>query len=257
MNGNKIKSILEELFPLSIAESWDNVGLQVGTLDKDITSIVVSLDLTKEVIQEAIDKNSNLIICHHPMIFKAIKTINTSTYLGQMIETLIQNNISLYIMHTNYDHSDYGMNVQLGTLLGLNNIEMLDPIDEQYGLGVIGEVNPIKVNDFISNIKNNFNLEAVKYVGDEEDTIRKIAIIGGSGASYIFKNLHKGFDLFITGDVSYHYALDAKNSNVNILDVGHYFESNGMRQLVGILKEKGIKIPVHFSTINTNPFKNL
>jgi len=257
MNGNKIQKLLESLYPTSSAEKWDNVGLQVGTMNKDIEAILISLDLTMEVIMEAKANGVNLIICHHPAIFTPLKTIDSESYLGKMIHSLIKNDITLYVMHTNFDVSSNGMNVILGKKLGLTNVSIFDVIDEDYGLGVIGLIERQRADYLISDIKAEFGIEAVKYIGNLKDTIEKVAIIGGSGADYVYQAIEHDVDLFITGDVTYHKALDCKNLGLNVLDIGHYFESHGIKELREILLSKGIKIPVLVSNINTNPYKNV
>lgn len=254
MNGNKINEILESLYPTSYAENWDNVGLQVGSMNKTITGIVISLDLTIEVIKEAIKNNSNLIICHHPAIFSPLKIVDSETYLGKMIHMLIKNDITLYVMHTNFDVSSYGMNMILGKKLGLSNIAFLDQIDEDFGLGVFGFIKRKRADDLIADIKSEFGIESVRYIGNLNDTIEKVAILGGSGASHIYHALEQSVDLFITGDVTYHKALDSKNLGLNVLDIGHYFESQGIMELKEILLSKGVSVPVSLSNINTNPY---
>ncbi len=257
MNGKKIQKILETLYPTATAEKWDNVGLQVGTMNKNITGILISLDLTIDVIEEAIKNNSNLILCHHPALFNPLKTIDTDTYLGKMLQTLIKNDITLYVMHTNFDVSRYGMNMILGKKIGLTNMSFFDIIDEDSGLGVIGTIKRKRADDLIADIKLEFGLETLRYIGNLTDTIEKVAMIGGSGSSYIYQAIESDVDLFITGDVTYHKALDAKNLGLNVLDVGHYFESHGIQELKQVLISKGITLPIKISNINTNPYKKV
>jgi dinuclear metal center YbgI/SA1388 family protein len=257
MNGKKIQKILETLYPTATAEKWDNVGLQVGTMNKNITGILISLDLTIDVIEEAIKNNSNLILCHHPALFNPLKTIDTDTYLGKMLQTLIKNDITLYVMHTNFDVSRYGMNMILGKKIGLTNMSFFDIIDEDSGLGVIGTIKRKRADDLIADIKLEFGLETLRYIGNLTDTIEKVAMIGGSGSSYIYQAIESDVDLFITGDVTYHKALDAKNLGLNVLDVGHYFESHGIQELKQVLISKGITLPIKTSNINTNPYKKV
>lgn len=257
MNGKKIQQILESLYPTDTAENWDNVGLQVGTMDKDINGILISLDLTIEVIEEAIKSGFNLIICHHPALFTPLKTIDIDTYLGKMLQALIKNDVSLYVMHTNFDVSYYGMNMILGKKLGLSNMSFFDVIDEDFGLGVIGRIKRKRADDFIADIKLEFGLETLHYIGNLTDTIEKVAIIGGSGSSHIYQAIDSDVDLFITGDVTYHRALDAKNLGLNVLDIGHYFESHGIKELKQVLLSKRVTLPIKVSDINTNPYKKV
>ena len=257
MNGVRIQEVLENLYPISYAEDWDNVGLQVGTMDKEIDGILISLDLTKEVIKEAIGMNANLIICHHPAIFSPIKKIDFNSYLGQMIRLLIKNDITLYVMHTNFDVSKDGMNLILGNKLGIKNMTFFDIIDDEFGLGIVGNITPIKADRLISDIKSKFQIESVKFIGELDTVIEKVALVGGSGSSLLYKALDTGVDLFITGDVTYHKALDAKNLGLNVLDIGHFFEFEGFKELPEILKSNQINLPINISKKHSNPYKKM
>lgn len=253
MNGAKFKKIFEEHFPLDLAYSWDNVGLQVGTLNKEITNILVSLDLTKEVLDEALNMRCNLIVIHHPVIFSPIKKILTDTYLGSLIAKAIKYDIALYVAHTNFDISKIGMNQNLADLLGLRNQEVLEYTTDDLGLGRIGEIDEIPLDDFITHVKKVFQLDSVKLIGNTKKTVETVAISGGSGSSLLKNRILRDVDVFITGDISYHHALDALNAGLTVLDVGHNIEKLGLIQLQAFLNEK-INTNVYLSKINTNPY---
>jgi putative NIF3 family GTP cyclohydrolase 1 type 2 len=133
----------------------------------------------------------------------------------------------------------------------------VDVIDEDFGLGVVGIIKRKRADDLIADIKLEFGLETLRYIGNLTDTIEKVAIIGGSGSSHIYQAIDNDVDLFITGDVTYHRALDAKNLGLNVLDVGHYFESHGIQEVKQVLISKGITLPIKVSNINTNPYKKV
>jgi dinuclear metal center YbgI/SA1388 family protein len=257
MNGKELERIIDQLYPKQYAESWDNVGVQIGTIDKNITSIMVSLDLTIEVINEAISQSANLIIVHHPVIFTPIKQIDPSTYLGNMISILIKHEITVLVIHTNFDVAPKGMNTILADKLHLNNTRLLDSIDDQFGLGILGEIKQTTILEFINSVKKEFNIPSVSFVGDLNQLVSTIAIVGGSGTSLSQQALEMGVDLFITGDVTYHKALDAKNFGLNILDIGHHFEVNGINELKSILGSHGVNIPIFISKVNTNPYQKI
>lgn len=255
MNGHEIKNIFESLYPTDLAYDWDNVGLQIGTLNKEINNILLTLDVTDEVVQEAIDQNVDLIVAHHPVIFTGIKNIKTDHYQGSIIESLIKNDITLYIAHTNFDISNYGMDSMLATMLGLTDLENLDDITDNEGLGKVGVIKEAKMSDVIEHVKKVFNVPTVRFIGDINKQVNRIAISGGSGSSNMFNAVRKKADLFITGDVTYHKALDAKSLGINTLDVGHHIEHHFMKHLKNVMKEEGITSTIITSKINTNPYQ--
>lgn len=125
-----IMTLMESWAPLSLAESWDNPGLMVGSIDRQVTGIVTSLDLTKEAVDYAMDTGSNMIISHHPLIFKGLKSIDLGSYQGQLLETLIKNDIAVYSAHTNLDIAQGGLNDMLASQLGLENCSGLVPVGQ-------------------------------------------------------------------------------------------------------------------------------
>jgi len=257
MDGIEIKKIMETNFPIDLAYDWDNVGLQVGTLNKEISSILISLDLTKEVINEAIDAKSNLIIVHHPLLFRAIKKITLDSYLGKCIELLIKNDIALYVAHTNFDLSNVGMNTILADKLKLSNHTPLDYVTEDEGLGRIGFVNTVSTKEYIDTVKEIFRINDVRFIGDINKKVSRVAVCGGSGADLFMKSKLQKADILITGDVSYHKALDALAIGMNILDVGHNIEKIYAEHLKEILIKEGVSKPIIISKVNTNPYQFL
>lgn len=255
MNGHKIVSKFEALYPKNLAYEWDNVGLQIGTLDKDIKTILLTLDITDKVIEEAIKENADLIIAHHPLIFSPIKSIKTSSYQGKIIEDLIKNNITLYIAHTNFDISNYGMDSMLANMLGLKNLENLDDITDNEGLGKVGTIIETPIKDYINHVKSVFKVKNVRYIGNLDQSVTRVAISGGSGSSNMFNAVNKKADIFITGDISYHKALDAKNFGINTLDIGHHIEHHFIYHLKKVLQEEGVDSKILTSKVNTNPYQ--
>lgn len=255
MNGIEIIDIFETLYPKDLAYNWDNVGLQVGTLNKEIDKILLSLDLTLEVVDEAIKNETNLIIVHHPLIFNALKSIDTTTYKGKIIEKLIKSDITLYVAHTNFDVSSYGMNTILANMLNLENQEILEYTTENEGLGKVGFVSPLLMKDYIDLVKNIFQVDNARFIGDLGKTVKKVAITGGSGSSSIYSAGNAGVDLLITGDISYHHAHDALAINLNVLDIGHNIEKFFVHELKNILISNGVKAKILVSELNTDPYK--
>lgn len=254
MNGIDIKKIFESFYPPELAYEWDNVGLQIGTLNKDVSVILLSLDLTIEVIEEAIVENVDLIIVHHPLIFSPIKSINTDTYKGMLIEKLIKNGITLYVAHTNFDISNKGMNLILANMLDLKNQEILDYTTDTEGLGRIGEVCKMSMKDCIKFVKDTFKVENARFIGEMNVPVSKIAISGGSGSSNIYNAKRMGADLYVTSDLSYHVAHDILAIGLNALDIGHNIEKFFVYELKNVLKNAGITSNIVISKIDTNPY---
>ncbi len=255
MHGAKIKQFFQTHYPSELAYDWDNVGLQIGTLNKDITGILITLDVTKAVVEEAIKKNSNLIIAHHPLVFKPLKAILSDAYKGQVIEMMIKNDIALYVSHTNFDLANAGMNDFLSEKLKLKNIEILEYEDETHGIGRIGDIKPMKLMDAIAFIKDNLKMKQARLITNKKNkTIKRLAISGGSGASHMFSAKQKGADLYITGDISYHQAHDILQLGLNALDIGHYVEKHFMESLKEKLQSVGITAPLYTSQIDQDPF---
>ena len=255
MNGLEIKIIIESLYPKDLAYEWDNVGLQIGTLNKEISNILLTLDLRDEVVDEAISMKVDLIIVHHPLIFSPIKNINTDTYKGKVIEKLIKNEITLYVAHTNFDISNHGMNLILANMLGLENQEIIDYTTDSEGLGRVGDIKELSMEKAISFIKETFQVEHARFIGDINSSVKRIAISGGSGSRNIYNAKKVKADLYVTGDLSYHIAHDVLAIGLNALDIGHNIEKFFVYELKKVLKNAGVKSNIIISTINTDPYK--
>ena len=256
MTGNEFKSVLDTYFPERLAYDWDNVGLQVGTLNKEIKGVLISLDLTLDVIREAVDRNCNLILVHHPLIFRPLSDIRTDSYLGRMIERLIKSDITVVVAHTNFDVSNHGMNKMLAEMIGLTKLEIIEMVTEEEGLGISGQLpNALSVDAFVALLKDRFELTNLRLIGPSDGMISTVAIAGGSGSSLIPAVSTLTVDAYVTGDITYHHALDAVNTSLRIFDVGHNVEKHAMARLAVFLKDKGVTVPIHVSTVDTNPYQ--
>ena len=248
---------LNNLADVKLAEKWDNVGLMLGSNNNEVSRVLVCLDVTTSVVEEAIAKNVNLIVSHHPLIFKPLKNIDyTTDFKSRIIRNLIKNDISVISLHTNLDSATLGLNDYLAKILKLNEIQVLfeHSLDNTAGLGRIGKLtNPMKLNDFITYIKNCFSLETVSAVIGDEKEISTIALLGGSGADFIYTLPE--VDVYLTGDVGYHAALDAIEMKKNIIDVGHFTENLVKDLLLDYISE--LNVEVIKSTVEKSPFKIL
>ena len=247
---NVIKKI-EEKYPLNLAYEWDNVGLMLGSYNYPVKKILVALDLTKAVLKEAKENKVDLIITHHPFFFTPLKTLNFDTHKGHMIKELIENNITVYSMHTNFDVADYGMNYALATKLGIKNQTLLDVKEN---IGVMGDIEPIKVEDFISFVKKELNIDDVKYYGKLNKIIKKVGISGGSGSKHIGASKFQGCDIYLTGDITYHTALDIHAMGHNVLDINHFAEKIFIPYMANFIRENFNDIEVIESKVDTCPY---
>lgn len=254
MNAKKIIAYLEDQFPSSLAYEWDNVGLQVGNETIEVSKVLITLDVTIEVINEAIHMGANMIVAHHPMIFRPLKNIVTNDIFGQMISLLIKHDIVLYVMHTNYDISNQGMNSVLADKLGLKNQEIIDFTTEDEGLGKIGHIKEMSLDQFVTQVKQTFQVSHVRVIGDLKQMVSRVAIVGGSGSSVIEQAQSLGADVLITGDITYHHALDMRSNGLLGIDPGHHIEvvfvDAIMNQMVGHFPD----LLVVKSKTNTDPY---
>jgi len=250
MTIKEITNILEKYFPLSNGEPWDNVGLLVGNYNAEVDKVQISLDITENAIDYAIENGIKLIISHHPMIFSPIKQINNRNLLGRKILKLIENKIAVYAMHTNLDSSPKGLNEYILELLSVEEFKILDenPNDNEVGIGRYYTLKKqVSLKEYADILKSKLSLENIRIITNSLDNkIGRIAIVNGSGMEYWKKALQLGIDLFITGDVKYHDGLDALERRLNIIDIGHYNSEKIFGNiLIKYLKEINLDVRVY------------
>ena len=242
----KIKDIikfLEDRFPLSLQEDWDNSGLQIGNIENDLTNILISLDLDEQTIQKAKEKSCNLIINHHPFLFSSIKSIDLNEEKGKIIKDLIKNDITVFAMHTNLDIGKGGVNDNLAKLLELRDISNLDTNNEN-PMARFGYTDEITAYDFSKFIKEKLNCKGLILYGDKDKKIEKVALCGGAGSDFINDAIQKGCDLIVTSDVKYHEAVD-NCKKINIVDPGHFASENHIIYMVKDLLEKNFATGIY------------
>ncbi len=208
-----------------MAESWDNVGLQAGRSDKEVHRIYLALDATSEVVEAAIREHCDLILTHHPLLFHGIKNVTDRDFVGKRIVKMLENDISLYSMHTNFDVM--GMAAEAAEELKLSNPEVLEVTYEDSisheGLGRIGEIpEHMTLRDTAIYVKEAFDIPHVRFYGDPETPVIMTAILPGSGKDEIDIAIKAGADVLITGDITHHVGLDAVEKGIAIIDAGHY-----------------------------------
>ena len=233
-----VMSVMEDFAPECLAYENDNVGLLVGERNAPVNKILAALELTNDVLDEAIELKADMIVAHHPIMRSPIKRVTDETLLGQKIIKLIRNNIALFVAHTNLDVAVGGVNDTLFEILALSEQDSLIclPASERYkniaaaskfppSMGRVGELLvPMKTGDLLAIIKKRLNLNAVSYVGDIDKIIRKVGICTGSGSSteFIEAAVKKGCDALISGDVTHHNAQTALELGLVVIDGTHY-----------------------------------
>ncbi|MBF0713217.1 Nif3-like dinuclear metal center hexameric protein [Gemella sp. GH3] len=257
----KLKNIYEEIVKLAdenLAEKWDNVGIMLGDNEKSVKKILISLDVTTSVVTEAIEKKVDLIISHHPLIFSPLSKINYNDFKGRIIRDLIKNDIAVISAHTNLDSAKEGLNNYMAKLLNLQNTSVLvkNPENSDVGLGRVGNLpNMMSLDNFITYVKEKLNLDFVKLVKANDNNINTVAILGGSGGSFIYGL--PNVDIYLTGDIKYHEAIDAKEMQQNLLDIGHFAEKASKNLLKSYLENIDLskEYDVLLSEVEYEPFE--
>lgn len=258
----KIKDIIkvmEDFAPKNLKEDFDNVGFMVGDKEKDVKKILLALDCTLDVIEEAKEKNVDLIITHHPLLFRKPSSITTDTITGKKIIELIKNDIGLYSSHTNLDSAEEGLNETIVNILGFKEGILLEKNknsrNNNEGLGRLVKLEePIILEDLVLLIKEKLNIPFVKLVKGN-NSVKNIAIINGSGSDFISIAVKKGADCIITGDTTYHYASDYKEMGVSIIDAGHFStEWIVFQEVIKKIKEKFDEIEIIVSSKSKDPY---
>lgn len=241
MKCKEITDIIEIEYPKYAAEDWDNVGLLAGDENTEVKSVMVALDATDEVVDQAVSRKVDMLITHHPLIFGSIRQINNGSIVGRRLLKLIGNNISYYAMHTNFDIK--GMAQLNEEQIGLTDTEVLYEVREENGIPEgIGRVGYLKeemnYRDFALYVKKALKIESVRCYGKENPVIKKAAISGGSGKSVVSSAKEAGAQVLITGDIDYHTGIDAAAEGLYIIDAGHFgTEYVFMEYMAGRLKE--------------------
>ena len=252
-----IAEIMNRIAPRQLAEDWDNPGLLVGSFDSEVEKIFVCLDVTDETVKSAVDFGANLIIAHHPIIFRAVKNFRTDLPLGRKIETLIKNNISVFAAHTNLDSVEGGVNDALAEKIGLLDVKTFD---DELSLGRIGYLpNKMDAVTFAKYVAKNLNTD-VRLIDAGDFLIEKVGICGGAGSEFISKAKFLGAQAFVTGDVKYHEAQSAVENKIHVVDAGHFATEF---PIVHVLYEKlraefdklGYNIEIAEDTISRDVYK--
>ncbi|WP_313813989.1 Nif3-like dinuclear metal center hexameric protein [Glutamicibacter sp.] len=266
--GNVLEAA-EELWPKSLAEDWDAVGLVTGRTGQEIKKIILAVDPTLEVIEDAISREADLLITHHPLLLRGVTQLATTNFKGEAIHRLIETGTALLTAHTNADSAIGGVNDALADAFGLKDcvplIESKDGLPEE-GLGRVGFLEkPMKLEDFAQRVFTVLPAVAggVRVAGDRHGLVRKVALCGGAGDSLFDAVRSHQADVYVTADLRHHPASEAKEAANGgfpfLVDVSHFASewvwlSAGARALENVLKDLGHDVQIEVSQINTDPW---
>jgi dinuclear metal center YbgI/SA1388 family protein len=253
---------VEEIVPREFAEEWDNSGMQIGGLDWPVERIWVSLDPLPEVISAACRKDIDLVITHHPLIFKPLTTLNVSTLEGSVIRQALDHQVAIYAVHTNLDRIEDGVNDVLASKIGLCNTSPLsiDGISGRAGFGRMGNLpQPKPLALLAKNLKQVLNLGHVRVVGDLDMLVKTAAVCSGSGSSMVGAFFDSGADVFISGELKYHDARNFEFAQKALIDVGHFASEHLIVETFAArlnrhFTDKGMALSVAPYTFEKDPF---
>lgn len=260
MKIKEITDVIEQFAPLALQESYDNAGLIVGRPDDEVHRALLAVDVTEEVLDEAEREGCDLVITHHPIVFHALKRFNSADPVQRCVEQAIRRGIALYACHTNLDSAPGGMSWRLASMLGVENLRVLQPTDEAAGagFGVVGELPAAEETvDFMRRMQRLLDVRVVRHSDIASPTVRRVAVCTGAGASLIGDARRAGADIYITADMKYNDFMTPDKA-LTVADIGH-FESEycAIRILFDILSKNLRTFAVRRSERSRNPVNYL
>jgi dinuclear metal center YbgI/SA1388 family protein len=260
----EVLEFLRRLAPLELAEAWDNVGHLWGSLERPVTRLMTCLTLSPDVAEEAVRRGAELIVVHHPILFRAVQRLTDETPAGRMLLALARHGISVYSPHTAYDNAAEGINRQLTDRLELEEVGPLrfasfdnsqEPSDAHPGIGRMGRLRqPQSLAELIAVVKRQLDLAHLQFVGSPELPIERVAIACGSGAEFIDDAIRQNCQLLLTGEAGFHACLDARERGLGLILLGHFLsEQPAMRALADQIRRRFPTLEVWASTLERDP----
>ncbi len=235
MTVKVILNCIIEVAPLHWQESYDNAGLQVGDLNAEAHKALICLDITEEVIDEAIAKKCDLIVSHHPLIFRGLKHLTPETYIERAVMKAVKHDIAMISMHTNLDNSYLGVSRVLAERLGLKNLLFLQPSAEEpevCGAGMIGEFDTaMEEKDFLQLVAETIGSPCLRHSALTGRKVKKVALCGGSGSPFMGDALRQKVDAYLTADIKYH-DFFVPEGNILLVDGGHFETEQFTKELI-------------------------
>ena len=243
----QIADFFEERVPSSLALGFDNVGLLCGFPEANVTKVLLALDATVEVIEEARQMGAQLIITHHPIIFSPLKRLLNNDPDGRRVIHAVQNRISVLSMHTNLDAVDGGVNTTLASMLGLENLELLD-------IGRYGELpKAVTMQEFLTRCQETLSVSGMRYL-DTGRSVQRVAVCGGSGGDYVSAAVSAGCDTLLTGEIRHHQWLEGRERGINLIEADHYCtEVIVLPAVADMLSKSFPELTVQISAVQSQP----
>lgn len=257
MKIREVLDALERFAPLPLQEDYDNAGLQVGLTETEASGALLCLDVTEDIIDEAVATRCNLIVAHHPLLFHGLKTLSDGDYVQRTVIRAIKNGVTVVAMHTNMDNARGGVCFEMARRLGLGDVRFLVPRTTggiEGGSGAIGHLDStMPALAFIDRVKSAFGVQCALCNGATDRDIRCVALCGGAGESLLHNALEQHADAFVTGEMHYHTFFGYEQS-ILLCVIGHYQSEQYTTHIFKNIIEKACpELPLRIARTNTNP----
>lgn len=247
MKIREVIDALESFAPLPLQEEYDNSGLQVGTTESEVSGALLCLDVTMDVVREAAQSGCNLVISHHPLLFRPLRKL-TDDCIGSIVMEAVRNGITLYACHTNLDNAPLGVNMKIAQTIGLEEIKPLD------ACGVIGLLpEPVTEQQLLEMIAVKFGVKCIRHNGALGRPVQSLAVCGGAGAFLIEKAVELKADAFMTGEIGYH-RFFGYDGTIKLIETGHFESEQYTVDLIhDILSNEFPSLKIVRTGVATNP----
>lgn len=255
MKIKEVAETLERFAPLPLQEGYDNAGLQVGLTAAEASGVLLCLDVTVEVIREAVAKGCNMVVAHHPLLFRGLKRIADETLVERCVREAILHGVTLYAAHTNLDNAREGVNYRMAERLGLREVAFLSPAaDGAGGSGLVGNLSRAEeAQAFLRRVKEAFSVECLMHNRGPRQMVRRVALCGGAGDFLIDRACDAGADMFLTGEIGYHRFFGYEDK-MWMAALGHYqSEQYTVDLMADILAEAHPGLRIEKTAVRTNP----